>query len=265
MARPVGLLGAATTAVREAYRCDLKYPAAAFAYYSFVSFLPLLLLVFSVLGEQVVTEMAVRAPPFVTPDARGLIHRALRTASGQPGALVLAVGVLAWSAANVAADFLAVVERVEGAANGSFLRRVLNGGVVLGGVSTAMVTIVLANVLFAGGSDEPIRALVEFLVLFVALTGAFVPLYYAPSAILDSPSGAVPGAVTAAAGWAALHTAVQFYAGHAAAYAVYGVVSGFIVILTGPYLAAVALMFGVVLNATLAADAGAQEADAGGV
>ena len=260
MARPVGLFGVAKTAVREAYRCDLRYPAAAFAYYSFVSFVPLLLLVFSVVGQGVVDEMAARAPPFVTPDAQRMIHRALRTASGQTGALVLAVGVLAWSAANVAVDFLIVVERVEGTPARSLLRRCVDGGVVLAGVSTAIVTIVLANVLFAGRTDPLAGVLVEFLALLVALTVVFVPLYYAPSRVLDSPSAAVPGAATAAAGWAALHTAVQFYAGNAAAYAVYGAVSGVLVILTGLYLAAVALMFGVAVNTTLATEARPQGA-----
>jgi membrane protein len=71
---------------------------------------------------------------------------------------------------------------------------------------------------------------------------------------VTTPRAALPGAVTAAAGWTTLHAAVQFYAGNATQYAIYGVLSGVIIILTSLYLAAVVLMVGVVVNATLAGE-----------
>lgn len=252
MGRLAEYVGVARTVAHVTHDCQVKYPAAALAYYGFVSFVPLLLFVFAVVGQQFAMEVAARAPRFLTPAARQLVYEALTTASGRAGAVLLAAGVLGWSGANVAVDFLTVVERVEDAPTGSLAEQLRDGVVVLGALSLAIVTIVLTNVLFAGVADGPLGALAEFAVLFLALAVTFVPLYYAPSGVVTSPRGAMPGAVTTAAGWTVLHAAVQFYAGSAAQYAIYGVLSGVIVILTSLYLAAVVLMVGVVVNATLA-------------
>jgi len=256
------VLDVATTVARVTYRCDVKYPAAALAYYGFVSFVPLLLLVFAVLGREFAGEIAARAPPFVTPDAQQLVYEALTAASGRVGAVLLGIGVLAWSAANVAIDFTTVVERVEGEGADSVAEQLADAVVVLGAVSTAIVTLVLTNVLFAGIGNGPVSALAEVLVLLVALTVAFVPLYYAPSNVVTHAAAAVPGAFTAAAGWTVIHAVIQFYAGNAGQYAIYGVLSGVIIILTGLYLGATVLLVGVVVNATLTDGGGPAPADA---
>jgi membrane protein len=150
MGRLPDVVGVARTVVRVAHSCNVKYPAAALAYYAFVSFVPLLLFVFAVVGQQFATEVAARSPRFLTPAARGLVYEALTAASGRTGAVLLAAGVLGWSGANVAVDFLTVVERVEDATAGSLAEQLRDGVVVLGALSVAIVTIVLTNVLFAG-------------------------------------------------------------------------------------------------------------------
>lgn len=90
------------------------------------------------------------------------------------------------------------------------------------------------------------------LVLLGVLTVAFLPLYHLPSRVTDSLSGALPGAIVAAVGWTFLLGGIQFYAVNAGRYAIYGVLSGVVLILTSLYLAALILMIGVVVNAALA-------------
>lgn len=232
----------------------IKYPAAALAYYGFVSFIPLLLLGIALFGRQVSVDVYTRLPRFVTPSTRQLINEALTTASGRTGAGVLAVVVLVWSGANVAAGFLTVVRRVEGPADGSLSSQLGHGAVVLGMLTLALLAMLLVSMLLAVFSAGPLGVLVGFLVLLVVLTVTLVPLYYIPSRELASPSAALPGALTTAGGWTVLHAGIQIYAVNAAQYAIYGVLSGIIVILTSTYFAAAVLMVGVVVNAVLRTD-----------
>ncbi|MFC6726246.1 YhjD/YihY/BrkB family envelope integrity protein, partial [Halobium palmae] len=101
-----------------------------------------------------------------------------------------------------------------------------------------------------------------FVGLWVALSLAFLPMYYVPSEAVTSPRGALPGAVTASFGWALLHAVFHFYSTHAGQYAVYGVLSGIVVLLTGLYLAASLLLIGIVVNAQVAERYGDRDADA---
>lgn len=246
------VLGAVLTVARTADEHDVKYPAAAMAYYAFVSFLPLLVFLVAVFGEGFAVEIRGAIPRFLTPEARQLVAESLTTASGRTGATALAVAALAWSAANVAVDFQTVVERVEEVAERPLRYQLRDSVVVLGSIGLAILSIIVTSAIFG---TLPAGLLVEFVgfaVLFVALVVAFVPLYYVPSRAVTAPSNALAGAVTAAFGWTVIHAGVQFYAVHATRYAIYGVLSGIMVILTSLYFAAIVLMVGIIVNATLA-------------
>lgn len=245
-------VGAAFTVARVAEENDVKYPAAALAYYAFVSQIPLLVLVLAVFGDRLIARIQVTTPAFLTPNARQLMYEALTTASGRAGAALLAVVVLAWSGANIVVGFQTVVDRVEPGVGGSLLGQLRDAGSILGSFGLVIVAIVLTNVVFALLPNSWIALYGEPVVQFSALTIAFLPLYYAPSRVVTSPSDALPGALTAAFGWTVLLTVVQFYAANASRYALYGVLSGIIIILTGLYVAAVVLMVGVVVNTVIA-------------
>jgi membrane protein len=261
MRRLAEWLAFAKTVTTVMYEPEIKYPAAALAYYAFVSFIPLLLLVLAVFGRQVAVEVYSRLPRFVTPNAQQLIYESLTTASGRTGAAVLAVVVLAWGGANVAVGFLTVVRRAEGLTEQPLSGQVRDGAVVLGTLTLAMLAIVLLSMLSAVFSAGPVGVLAGFVVLLVVLTGTLVPLYYVPSRVMASPSSALPGALATAFGWTVLHAAIRVYSANATQYAIYGVLSGIIIILTAIYLAAVSLMMGVVVNAVLATDGDALPGD----
>jgi len=246
---------------REATDQEVKYPAAAIAYYAFVSVVPLLLLVIAIgstlLGPDVIAALNEFTPQYLTPDARSLVGEAVVTASGRAGAALLAIGVIAWSGANAAVAFLDTVERLENAGDRSILGQLRDATVVLASLGLAALATVATSLVVAVlsvvplGPLSPAAALYAPLVLFALLTLAFLPLYYVPSRVVSSPLGAIPGAATAAAGWTLLQIGVQFYAANAGQYALYGVLSGIIVVLTALYLAAIVLTLGAVVNATL--------------
>ena len=255
----VGLLAVAI--VEEAVEMKIKYPAATMAYYGFVSLLPLLLLVVAVVGTvfeaDVLDAISGFAAQYLTPDARQLIVEGVITASGRTGAAVLAVVVFGWGATNAVLAFLDSLERVEGVSKRPLSRQFRDGIIVLATIGLATLATITTGILVAVLSIVPLGPLspatVTFapIILFVLLTLAFVPLYYIPSQVVVSPLKALPGAIVAATGWTVLQLGVQFYASNAGQYALYGVLSGIIVVLTAFYFGAFVLLLGTVVNATL--------------
>lgn len=240
------------TVVRSVNDHELRYPAAAFAYYAFVSFLPLLVLAVSLLGETSTAQVQSVTPRLLTPSAQELVRESLTTASGRAGATALAVLALAWAGANVAVDFQTVVERVEGWPEVPLTEQLRDAVEILVLMGLPVASIVLAGALSVPLAGIPGSAFVWSLALLVALTATFLPLYYTSSRVVTSARAALPGAVVAAVGWTALLTGIRFYAVNASEYALYGVLSGIIIILTSLYLASLILMTGVVVNAVAA-------------
>jgi len=256
MSRPREALSDAVAVVLSVARLadehDIKYPAAALAYYGFVSVLPLLVVVLAVVGDTAAGAVYAGTPQLLAPEPRRLVAESLRTATGRTGASVLALVAFSWCGVNVAADFLTVVGRVEGAPRRPRTERVRDALAVLSSLAVAVALVVLTGGVFAQLPADSSLLLGWPVALVVALVVAFLPLYYVPSRVVSSLSAALPGALTAAAGWTLLISIVRVYADTAAQYALYGVLSGLIVALTSFYLAAAALMLGVVVNAMYA-------------
>lgn len=244
-------VGSVVEIVQVARENEIRYPAAALAYYGFVSFVPFLMFVFAILGRELAIEISRTAPQFLTPKVLELVNRSLRTAAGKTGGGLLAFGVLLWTSANVVGDIRTVIKRIEGPGRDGLEYLVRDTVVILGSLGIAIVAILATSILFALPPTGPLVEFGGFVWLLIALTSAFVPLYYFPSKLVSSPRRAIPGALTASFGWAIIHTVIHFYATHAGKYAVYGVLSGIIIILTGLYLAAVTLLIGFVVNARI--------------
>jgi membrane protein len=164
------------TIARLADEHDVKYPAAALAYYAFVSQVPLLVLVFAALSDRLVSQVQAATPALLTPDAQRLMAEALSTASGRVGAAVLAVAVLAWSWANIVTGFQTVVERVETGARQSLFAQLRAAGSIFGSFGLVVVSIVLTNGVFALVPMSRMMAYGEPIIQFVTLTSALLPL-----------------------------------------------------------------------------------------
>jgi membrane protein len=242
----------ALTVGQMAEEHDIKYPAAALAYYAFVSQIPLLILVVAVISDQLVRQIQTTTPDFLTPDAQQLLSEALVTASGRAWAALLAVSVLAWTGTNIVIGFQTVINRVEHTSREPLRSQLHDAGSILGSFGLVIVAIILTNLAFALLPIGRVLSDSEPFVQFGTLTIAFLPLYYAPSRVVTSLREALPGALTAAVGWTVLLTAIRFYADNASQYALYGVLSGIIIILTSFYLGAIILMIGAIVNTVIA-------------
>ena len=242
----------ALTVGRMAEEHDIKYPAAALAYYAFVSQIPVLILLVAVTSTRLVRRVQMTTPDFLTPGARQLLSDALVTASGRTWAALLAMGVLLWSGVNVVIGFQMVVNRIEETPRESLRTQLHDASSILGSFGLVILAIILTNLLFTLLPGGRVLAYSKPFVQFGTLTVAFLPLYYAPSRVVTSLAEALPGALTAAAGWTVLLTGVSFYAANASQYALYGVLSGIIIILTSFYFGAMILMIGAIVNAMFA-------------
>lgn len=232
---------------------DVKYPAAAFAYYGFVALLPLLVIGVALLDQAALARVEDALPALLAPQARRLVYESLAVASGRAGATIFGVAVFLWCGANMAAAFREIVERVEG--SGAVHDDPTGAGVRIAAGIFASLCLVVVSVGFTQGVlADRVPALVAAalgpVVLLVLLTASFLPLYVISSRIATGPGAALPGAFTAAFGWTTLVTGIQFYVANAAQYALYGVLSGIILIFTSLYVAAGVLMLGVVVNVT---------------
>lgn len=239
---------------------DIRYPAAALAYYTFVSQVPILILVVAVVSDQLVRQIQTITPDFLTPGAQQLLSEALVTASGRTWAALLAVGVLIWGGVNIVIGFQTVVNRVEKTPRESLRTQLRDTSSIIGSFGLVIVAVILTNLLFVLLPAGQLLSYSKPFVQFGTLTVAFLPLYYAPSRVVNSLTEALPGALTAAVGWTVLLTVVSFYAANAAQYALYGVLSGIIIILTSYYLGAIILMIGAIVN-TVTADTDDREGE----
>lgn len=256
MADGAGRLERAVRVVRVAYAHDVHHPAATLAYYLFVSLLPLLVLSVAAISDPLAVQIQAATPRVLAPGVRNLIYESETVATERTGAVVFAVAVLLWSAFNVVDGFEAVVRRVEGQSRGGVGVRLRNAVAVVGSLALTLVASVLTSA--AVVAMPPVRPLVVgggVAALFLALTLALLPLYYVPSDVVTSLRAALPGAVTAALGWTGMLLVVHLYAVNAGRFALYGVLSGVVILLTALYVAAVVLALGVVVNAVVAGEA----------
>lgn len=259
MSRLAGVLKFALTVVRMANEHEVRYPAAALAYYPFVSLLPVLLLALAVTGRQTAGRIQTLTPRVLTPETSQLVYESMTAASGRVGAALFAVGVLIWSAGNVASGFATIVERVEGRPDRSIPVRVRDAICVLGSLALALVSTILTSATFALLPVGPLVVGAGLVALLAALTVSFLPLYYVPSRSVTSVTGALPGALAAAVGWTVLLAVIHLYATNASRYAVYGVLSGVLLVLTAFYAGATVLLLGIVVNAAVAGEVDAAD------
>lgn len=243
----------AVAVFRSADEHDVKYPAAAFAYYGFIAFLPLLVLAVALLDQSAVLRLQNALPQLLTPEAQRLVYESLAVASGRTGATLFAISVFAWSGANMTVAFQTVVERVEGVADRTRGAEVRAAAGIFASLCLAVGSVGFTEGFVAARSSVPFVHWLGPVLLFVTLTVAFLPLYFISSYVATDPRSVLPGALTAAFGWTTLVTGVSFYASNAGQYALYGILSGVILIFTSLYIAAGALMLGVVVNATFEA------------
>lgn len=235
---------------------QLPFLAAAVAYYAFVSLFPLVLLGIALgtalAGDTFAVRIVDLLREFLTPEATTLLEGALTSDTGRGGATAAGLVVLLWSSLRLFRGLDIAFSRVYGAESPvGLLTQVRNALVVLGGIGLAIgATAAVTTAIPLGRVSFP--RTVAPLFLWAVLAVALFPLYYVFPDRTVSVRTALPGTLLAAAGWTVLRMAFGLYAGRAAAFQVYGVVAGVLLVLTWFYVGGLIILFGAAFNATLA-------------
>ncbi|MXV63811.1 YihY family inner membrane protein [Natronorubrum sp. JWXQ-INN-674] len=242
---------------RTASDRDISFLAAAFAYYAFVSLIPLVLLalvVGSLLGgEETAERLILVAGDFLPEAGEDLVIEALTTESGRAQATAVALLVAVWGGLKVFRGLSLAFDKVyDEVAEDTLVDQVKDGvTVIIAGAGALALMIVIGTVLGIAADFVPFAGVVSWLTLLVGLVLVFLPIYYVLPPIPVQLPDIVPGAVFAAVGWTILQIGFQLYAANAGRYQAYGAVGAVLLFVTWLYFAGMLILVGAVLNVVL--------------
>ncbi|QCW02643.1 YihY/virulence factor BrkB family protein [Natrinema pallidum] len=243
-----------TAIYRTASDRDISFLAAGFAYYAFVSLIPLVLLalvVGSVVGgEQAAQRLITAAGDFLPASGEQLVTNALTTESGRAEATVVAFLVATWGALKVFRGLSLAFDNVyDEIAEDTLVDQIRDGltVIVAGAVALALMIGIGAALRLLPGT-VPLAGLLGWVALLAGLVFVFLPIYYVLPPIPVSLGEALPGALFAAVGWTILQFGFQLYASNAAQYEAYGAVGAVLLFVTWLYFAGIIILVGAVLN-----------------
>ncbi len=250
-----------TTTLSSVYRTatdrDITFLAAGFAYYAFVSLIPLVLLalvVGSIVGgEEGAQRLILLAGDFLPEAGEDLVVAALTTEAGRAEATVVALAVATWGALKVFRGLSLAFDKVyDEVAEDSLVDEIRDGlTVVLAGAGALALMIVVGAVLGLVAGTIPFAGALGWLVLLFGLVLVFLPIYYVLPPISVTAREILPGVAFAAVGWVILQAGFQLYAANAAQYEAYGAVGAVLLFVTWLYFAGIIILIGAVLNVVL--------------
>ncbi|MFC4542207.1 YihY/virulence factor BrkB family protein [Halosolutus amylolyticus] len=260
-----------TAIYRTASDRDITFLAAGFAYYAFVSLIPMVLLalvVGSLLGGEATAErLVVVAGDFLPPAGQELVTDALTTESGRTEATVVALLVSSWGALKVFRGLSLAFDKVyDEVAEDSLVDEIRDGlAVIVAGAGALVLMVVLGTIIGFAADTIPFAGALSWLTLLVGLVLVFLPIYYVLPPIPVAVSEILPGAFFAAVGWTILQAGFQLYAANAGQYAAYGAVGVVLLFVTWLYFAGILILLGAVINVVLSRPALAEERTADSV
>lgn len=234
---------------------EVPFMAGSVAFSAFLSLLPLLVLVYvavAIVAEGSLADQVIRyTGSFLPPQGQELIAQSIEERTEPSGESVISVVVLLWGALRLFLSLdTAFAEIYATEDDESFLERVEESLVVLSVLIVALVAMVGAGIAFAFVDAVPYIGFVTPLVLVVALTVVFLPIYYAFPDAETTLRGAIPGTLVAAVGWTLLEALFQVYLSVAASGSS-GLLGGVVVLLTWLYFGSLVILVGAVVNAVL--------------
>ncbi|MDF9744262.1 YihY/virulence factor BrkB family protein [Natrinema salsiterrestre] len=243
-----------TEIYRTASDRDLTFLAAGFAYYAFVSLIPLVLLalvVGSLLGgEQAAQRLITVAGDFLPSSGEQLVTEALTTESGRAEATAVALLVAAWGGLKVFRGLSLAFDNVyDEVAEDSLVDQIRDGlTVIVAGAVALVLMIGIGAALRLVPDSVPFAGALGWLALLLGLVLVFLPIYYVLPPVSVAFREVLPGAVFAAVGWSVLQLGFQLYASNAAQYEAYGAVGAVLLFVTWLYFAGIIILVGAVLN-----------------
>jgi membrane protein len=247
--------------VREVQEENIKFMAGSIAYHSFVSLLPVLLLltvIVSTVGSDTLARELVRDIGSYLPSSAHIFLQNAISGAPSPGDSFVVVAVLIWGtfrifrALDAAFADIYDVERKT-----SFAEEVKDGVVVLVALVLVVVTIGVTSATVSTPQGFPFADyLVEGLSILV-LGIAFLPMYYVFPNIDVGFGEVLPGVAIAAVGWQGLRSVFHMYA-QISAYntSLYGTIGNLLLVIVWLYVGSFVVLFGAAVNAVLAGQTG---------
>jgi len=237
-------------------REETSFLAAGIAYYVFVSLVPASMLLFALAslvgGEALATAVLDAFGEILSPVGRRFVRESLLGSDGRVSATFVGLAVLAWSSLKVFRGIDIAFSQIHSVdPPTSFLGRVRDAIVALGGVGAGIAAVVAAGIVL-DRSGIALVGVFGTLALVAVVAVALFPLYYLLPKRAASPMLALPGAVVAAASWTLLGTLFRVYAEFAGAGDVYGALGVVLLLVTWFYVGSLVLLVGAALNAVLA-------------
>lgn len=246
-----------TSVYRTAQDREVTFLAAGFAYYAFVSLIPMVILalvVGSLLGGERTAQRLVEFAGDLMPSAgEELLTTALTTEAGRAQATIVALLVSAWGGLKVFRGLSLAFDMVYNADNEASLPEQLRDGllVILAVAGALALMIAIGVVLGFVAGTVPFAGVLSWAALLLGLTLAFLPVYYVLPPIDVDLAEILPGAAFAAVGWTILQVGFQIYAANAGQYEAYGAIGAVLLFVTWLYFAGILILLGAVLNVVL--------------
>jgi membrane protein len=248
---PVRLLKAVIAVANER---NVKTTAASVAFYMFNTAIPFALLGFVLLSYFGHIDLLRQAIELVVGDNlrqfQAIVDRVSDDPAGRRRAVVIAAGILVWSAFQLFQTVdSAFAEVYDERAEASLLTTVFNTTLVLAVVISGVGGVGVVGALLSFRAESAAWVPYTTVFMFVLLLAVFLPMYSLfPRA--DTPLGeALPGTVLAAAGWTVSAGFFRVYLNFSAN--PYGLAGAVLLLLTWLYVGGLLLLLGGVLNAVL--------------
>lgn len=246
--------------VAIARREQVVLTAGSIAYFTFISLVPLLLLLVTVLStfrsHALTAWILTRATRALAPRSATVLQEIVfDAATGQPvtvasGVVLLWGALLTFRALNSAFGGIYDTYR-----ESSLLGTAADVLLVLVVVVVSVVALTVAGELLSAFVTADFWDALWPLLLFGVLATVFFPLYYVLPDVDVTVREALPGAVSAAAAWSVLRVLFGYYASVSSTAEFYGAAGTFLLILVWLYVGGFVLLGGAILNATLAGHA----------
>jgi YihY family inner membrane protein len=240
--------------VRIAKQEELPFLAAAIAYYGFVSVIPGIIIAISVasyLGiEPLLSRFIEATQSHLSQTAQDSVINAIQHGNGQGGMTLLGGAFLFWATLRVFRGIDTAFSRIYGTSASNQFRKFLDAIIVVFAVGLGLIIMVTVGAFLATSSLTGSSNVVSFLVLLGGLFIVFLPFYYVfpnqPVAVIDI----LPGTLFAAVSWVVLQMGFQLYTRTATQFELNGVLGAALLLVTWFYFAAMAILFGAIINYT---------------
>ena len=248
---------------------NISFLAAAIAFYAVMSIFPLVLLAVVIGswfgGEAFASLVVTVVEDFLTPQTESLVQETIVDGPGRSGAGLVGFLVLGWSGLKVfrALAVAFSVVHADGGATG-FLETVLQAFIVLLAMGCGFFVMFVVNSIVHVFVPAGVLPRLTPIVVFLLLVMLFFPVYLIFPTERPPLRAVIPGAVIAAGGWTILGELFGIYAANATTFALFGVIGGFLLLLTWFYFGAMVLLVGAEVNALLqrrSGDPATQSAD----